>query len=221
MMAKIPAAINRYVAWLAPEMPAEGRNIISGTIKLVERGVINGGWSLKATDAGHILTAGEQSALFRSARRFVVKWGTRFFLVGALASFVRRLVAGGEENTLETRLEIISAHIVKPGPLWSKALGVAEQLALLIFEDIGTVAADVVAAVIPPWDIEGALARELASVNAGREHAEGLGIASDLNAVDTIIEAPGFLVQPVFTPVPNQGAITFPAGPRPSFGARR
>ena len=218
-MASISTAINRCLVFLIEPIPDVGKAGISGFQKLVARGFLNGGFPT-ARDASLLLTREEQSALFSGGRRWIVRQAGRIFLVGAVLTFARRLIFGGEENTTETRLQIIGAHIVKSGPLWAKAAGIGEQLFLMLTDDVGEAIADVAAGIFANWDGPQPLPPGARYDTRGYYHELLTPVPKLEEQVDTVIEAPGFLLQPGFPPAPDPQAVSFPSGPRPSFGRR-
>jgi hypothetical protein len=198
----------------------------SGLMKLLARFSI--GTTATTKHAALILTPAEERVIFGLATdpvtrptRWLLKTGAKFFLIYTLADFTYGLViVGHEPKTLENRLEIISAHVVKAGNPWLKAVGVAEQVVFIIADALGvfqsdgpvgnrTLLGDIVATVDVPF-ITNAI---LGEANLGT-------FTRTAHPVDVEFESAGFILNPVWR-VPAAGsAETFPSGPRPSFGRR-
>lgn len=215
----IPVAINRSVAFLAPNAGAEGQAALRGILKLSMR---REGWiSVPARDAAVVLTNAEQGVLLRSGARFIVRFGAKVFLVGAVLDFARRLISGsGETPSLATRLEIIESHVIKGGPLWTRAIGVSEQVLFILLDAAGETMADVLAGALSTFDTPGQTTALPPFLQGNSYYAELATPVADLDAVDSIFEVtPAILLQPALVPFPVS-AETFPAGPRPSFGRR-
>ena len=215
----INVSINRLAAFLAPQASEEGRAVITGLMKLFVR---HEGWgSVPARDAALVLTRSEQGVLLRGGVRFLVKWGARAFLVGAVLDFARRLISGsGEKPTIEARLEIIQAHIVKGGPLWSRAIGVSEQVVFLLLDSAGDVMKDTLAGALSTFDTPGLSTGFPVHPGFGDYYAELATPVERIEEVDSIFEyPPSITLQPALLPFP-QPAVTFPSGPNPSFGRR-
>lgn len=219
-MARISAAINRCLVQLVEPVPDVGKAGQAGVGKLIARGFLNGGLP-SAREASLLLTKQEHAALFSGARRWVVRQAGRFFLAGAVIRFAERLIFGGPENTAETRLQIISAHVTKAGPLWSKAFGVVEQVIFLLTDNLGEALVDAAAGIFSNFDDPRTIPAGLGRFDRRGYYDELLQPVANLDQVDTVIDAPGFLLQPGFVPFLDQQAETFPSGPRPSFGQRR
>lgn len=218
MAQSIPVAMNRLAAFLVPGSTAEQQAGITGVMKLVLRWE---NYSVPARDAALVLTQAEQGVLLRGARRLLVKLGTKIFLVAAFLDFARHLIAPNEETkSAATRLQIIEAHILKGGPLWTRAIGVAEQVLFLLTDDLGQTMADVAAGIFANFDAAGpAVPTPFFNLDRGGYYAE-LASPADLDAVDSIFTfAPSVILQPAILPFPI-GAETFPAGPMPSWGQR-
>lgn len=216
----IPVAINRMAAFLAPAgANAEGLAFLSGMIKLAAR---FRGWSgVPAREAAMVLTRSEQAAIFGTGRRFLWWAGGTLFLVGAVLDLARTLIGGSDEKrSLATRLEIIQSHIVKGGPLLTRAIGVGEQVLFILLDASGETMNDLLAGALSTFDMPGQTTA-LPSFLQGSGHYVDLATpVADIDEVDSIIEVtPSILLQPGFVPFPVN-AETFPGPPMPSWGRR-
>lgn len=212
-------ALNRFAASLAPQASAEAQHGLEGLIKLF----IRFGYGRAATsgDASLYLTAAQQRFIFTGGLRFLVKWGGRVFLAAAVLDFAKNIfVPDPERKSLTTRLEIIQAHIVKGGSAWSTAIGVAEQVLFIVLDSTGANVGDVLAGVFAGVDDPRTIPASLGNFSQRGYYDELLSPVEDFSRVDTIIEAPGIILRPGLTDSPAGSPITYPDGPRPSFGRR-
>lgn len=218
-MPAIPVAINRLAAFLAPQASAEGRLALSGLMKCATRFGIGRGPNMR--EAALFLTRAEQSALFAGGRRFLLTWGGRIFLAGAVVSLVRNLIAGGDEpRSLETRLEIIQAHLVKGGSLYSAAAGVAEQVLFIVLDASGETLTDALAGALSTFDAPGLSTSLMATWFDRNDYRELAPPVQNIDRVDSIFEAYGFPLQPEYVPATELEPGNFPVGPMPSIGRR-
>jgi len=218
-MAIPQVAINRMATTIVPTAGAEGAAAISGLIKLLAR--FGPGGRMFAGETAMILTRAEQSAIFAGGRRLLFKFAGGLFLVGAILDLARGLIVGNEERRpLATRLEIIQAHIIKGGPILTRALGVAEQLAMIVLDDLGATVGDVLAGVLANVDEANNAPPLFATIFDRQVYAELATPAADLDSYDSVIEAPGLFINPGLVKLRSEGAVTFPSGPRPTIGRR-
>lgn len=218
-MPAIPVAINRLATFLVPQATGESVPFISGAIKVIAR--YGPGGKAFARDTAMFLTRAEQSALFRFGLRGLVWVGARVFLLGAILDFAANLLGfKDEKKTLATRLEIIEAHVLKGGPLWSRAIGAGEQVLFILLDAAGDTLSDALAGTVANFDDPQTIPAELGRFTQHHYYSELLSPVDDLDKVDSIFEAPGFILQPALLPFPAEPGLTFPAGPMPSWGRR-
>jgi hypothetical protein len=216
----VSVVLNRCAVFLAPAANAEARAFITGVMKAVAR--YGPGGKFFRGDAAMFLTQAEEAAIFGTAGRALVKGFSTLFLVGAVLDTVRSIIAPGEEKReVATRLEMIQAQITKGGPLLTRALGVAEQVLFIITDLTGVAITDVAAGAFETFD--NPMQQPGPNVSTNSYYRELLPQADErqLMTCDSIIEAPGLLLQPGLVPVPDPPAIPPPGPPMPSFGRRR
>lgn len=219
-MNRYTGAINRIAVTLEMVPAGSSTNALSGAIKLVARFSI--GTSATTKDAALILTQAEERALFgllKGPTKLLVKWGSRFFLLGVVIDIGGRIISGEgfPKKQLEERLEIIAAHITKGSSVWSSAIGVGEQI-LFILNDLS--GGELLETAEGVGALLGAQLLRLSPLNVQIVEG-GIQAVSMKVPFDVEIEAAGFIVKPVAVVSEEPPVATFPSGPRPSFGQRR
>jgi hypothetical protein len=219
MAIPIRLAINGLAARAVPVgTSAEGVAAMSGFMKLLIR--YGPGGLPRTKEAALFLSAAEQSALFAGGIRFLLSLGGKIFLGCALLDLARNLIFGGEEKSLQTRFEIIQAHLAKGGSVWARAIGVAEQVCFILLDASGETLGDVAAGVLATWDDPQTIPAELGNFSQRTYYSELLSPADDVDQADAVILAPGFILKPALLDRAASSVDTFPSGPRPSFGRR-
>jgi len=219
------AIVNQIAVAFHELSPDMSRDVASGVTKLFLR---NGVGITTTNNAGLILTQAEEAVLLRNGARFLVKLGARVWVFACIADAFVNVVRGeGERRTVQTRLSIIGANFLRHGTSLSAVFSTAEQICFIIHdavvEEHNFVSMNPFRA---PEERPGVFTLGFNALVSGINNliegpaAEPLSSwLSDTNV--SIIEAPGFLVNPIQNPPPAVQVETFPLGPRPSFGRRR
>lgn len=223
-MAKYAAAINAIKVALQDTLPVVSEAAAGGLTKLMFR------YGVGITTTANIdvvLTPAEEAAVLVPGVKYLLKKASKYFLYACIIDLGVKLLQGEhEKKPFGLRLEIIAAHISKPGNLWAKAAGVAEQVVFIVHDTFAEAIPSFVQELVngPGMGVPGIVT--FASPNqwpdpTTREFSTAFITPIEAASPETtLIEAAGWITTPIQSPDLTEAPTTFPVGPRPSFGQR-